>query len=482
MKSHLTSGSRRLDAVSLRNGPSVPHGPRRARATAAPRRRRGVASMLAMLYLVLFSALALGFYASTTMSAQVSRNERTMAEAQRAAESGLNFMRLKLSQVTIPPKTKDADVPPEIYIDLVELMEKSDNLAPRPIMGAGATVSIPAITLSNNTRFSATIQWANGVGRVTVTGLASNGPTAVTRRIQVDCTLRSRGPDILGFGLASQGPIQIKNSGSTRIVGDPDGDASLLSAHPGSTAITTGSGTIEGDLNVTGSPDQVSLGGGSVGGSNYRPDIMENHVHVVPPPEFPTIDTSVFRQYATNTYTGGKAYYKNVLVPPNTNPTFSGGEVIEGILYVQSPNTVKFRGSTQVNGIIVFEDKNGPAENTLDFRGNVSPEAIPNTAEFAAIREAAQGLSILAPKASVTMSGSVDATLTGSLFAHQITLGGSADLHFKNGSLVSLGPQPVIVGGKTVSFTGTGIALPPKTGVTFSGYLQLSPWTYREVY
>jgi len=33
------------------------------------RRRRGMASLLAMLYLVIFSALAVGFYAQTTLSA-----------------------------------------------------------------------------------------------------------------------------------------------------------------------------------------------------------------------------------------------------------------------------------------------------------------------------------------------------------------------------------------------------------------------------
>jgi hypothetical protein len=435
-----------------------------------------------MLYLVLFSALALGFYSATTMSAQISRNERAISEAQHAAESGLQFMRLKLSQLTIPQKTKDADVPAEVYSDLVEILEKSNNLASRPIAASGSTISIPAITLDANTRFSATVQWVNSVGRLTVTGMAGSGPNAVSRRLQVDCVLTEHGPDIFGFGLASQGPIRVKNSGSTMIVGEPDRDASVMSAHPGNGAIVTGSGPIEGKLSVVGSADQVTLGGGSVAGSNYRPDIMENHVKVVSPPEFPTVDTTVFRSLATNTHVPGKARQKNIRVPAGMGANFSGGDVVEGILYIESPNTVSFSGNAEINGIIVFENKNGPGVNTLDFRGNVSPESIPPGKEFDDVRAVAPGIAILAPRAAVTMSGSVDATLTGSLIAHQVTLGGSADVAFKNGSLIALGPQPVVVGGKVLSFTGTGMVLPPKAGISYSGYLKLSPWTYREVY
>jgi hypothetical protein len=209
---------------------------------------------------------------------------------------------------------------------------------------------------------------------------------------------------------------------------------------------------------------------------------MENHVKVVSPPEFPTVDTTVFRSLATSTHVPGKARQKNIRVPAGKGADFSAGDVIEGILYIESPNTVTFSGHAEMNGIIVFENKNGPGENKLDFRGNVSPASIPPSKEFDDVRAVAPGIAILAPRAAVTMSGSVDATLTGSLIAHQVTLGGSADVAFKNGSLISLGPQPVVVGGKVLSFTGTGMVLPPKAGISYSGYLKLSPWTYREVY
>src|SRR4029453_3306768 len=104
------------------------------------------------------------------------------------------------------------------------ILEKNPNLGGRPITGSGSTVSIPAIALNANTRFSATIQWANGTGVLTVTGMTS-APDPVSRRVQLECSPTPRGPAILGFGLAAQGPIEVKNSSSTKVVGEPGGDA-----------------------------------------------------------------------------------------------------------------------------------------------------------------------------------------------------------------------------------------------------------------
>src|SRR4051812_33525594 len=65
-------------------------------------KRRGIVSVLAMLYMVLFSALALGFYAQVTISAQVSGNERRAAAAQADAEGAFQFTRYQLARVDIP--------------------------------------------------------------------------------------------------------------------------------------------------------------------------------------------------------------------------------------------------------------------------------------------------------------------------------------------------------------------------------------------
>ena len=50
------------------------------RSSAAP--RRGVASVLAMLYLVIFSTLALGFYSAVTTANQLAHNDERAMMAQ----------------------------------------------------------------------------------------------------------------------------------------------------------------------------------------------------------------------------------------------------------------------------------------------------------------------------------------------------------------------------------------------------------------
>jgi hypothetical protein len=77
------------------------------------RSRRAFAAVLAMLYLMLFTVLAIGFYAATTISLQIAGNDRTTSEAQAAAESGMQFVKYQLSRIEIPavsgPAARDGD-------------------------------------------------------------------------------------------------------------------------------------------------------------------------------------------------------------------------------------------------------------------------------------------------------------------------------------------------------------------------------------
>ena len=67
------------------------------------RRLHGMASVLAMLYLVLFSMLAIGFYAGTTIATQVSRNEQRIDESQFAAESTMDWARRQMVRWNVTP-------------------------------------------------------------------------------------------------------------------------------------------------------------------------------------------------------------------------------------------------------------------------------------------------------------------------------------------------------------------------------------------
>src|SRR6476661_3519037 len=92
-----------------------------------PPRRRGIASVLAMLFLILFSVLAIAFFASSTMSAQISRNEKVAAEAQLAAESGMQFMRYQLGCIDIPTNTSNANLFAAVSSELGRLLNGTTN-------------------------------------------------------------------------------------------------------------------------------------------------------------------------------------------------------------------------------------------------------------------------------------------------------------------------------------------------------------------
>jgi hypothetical protein len=214
---------------------------------------------------------------------------------------------------------------------------------------------------------------------------------------------------------------------------------------------------------------------------------MAEHVNYVPdPPEFPTFDPTVYRQYATNTWKSGQKTQSNIIVPagsgtPNKPVTFNGNDVVQGILYIESPNCVKFNGNFNLMGFIVMETSSSTTD-YLDFRGNVTMSPLPSSPQFDALR-ATSGIAILAPNASVTMSGSADSQVRGSIVCNTFSFAGSADIQIDAGTLMTLkeGSDAAVFAGKTVRFSSTGASNMPTTGVSYSTYFSPNPATYQEV-
>src|SRR5215207_1523238 len=137
---------------------------RRARRAGHPH-RNGTASLLAMLYLMIFSALALGFYAQTNVSAQVSASERNAAKAMVAADSGMNFMRRKLGELATPYGL-ETNLLRDVAEQLDGLMGATTNLTRYALevgmSDDGTAVLVPrdensAIPLGNGSGFRCTI-------------------------------------------------------------------------------------------------------------------------------------------------------------------------------------------------------------------------------------------------------------------------------------------------------------------------------------
>jgi hypothetical protein len=478
---------------SAQTSPPAPRaGGRPAPAPAAS--RRGIVGVVAMMFLVLFAVLAVGFYAAVTMSAQISANEQAVFRSQLAAESGMSYLRLQLASVRIPAERPPDKVFEELFMQLRLNLCGTGNLGSGDVGYDGYTITIPAdpgrlVMLGpDGAGFRATLTrttiWSSGAPayrvRVKVTGCHGSVAGALRRAVEVEYDMENVRSTVFDYGVAATGPVQFKPGPTTKLLGEPDAAASILTASALVPSIVTGKGDIDGNLFVSMSPNQVVLGGGKVGGQSDNAVIL-SQVQVKSPPDFPTVHTVVFKEFATNVYVAGVPRQKNIRVPPNINPTFSSGNVIDGILYIESPNVVTFSGHTDVNGVIVFEGLGTPAVNVLDFKGNVSQSALPDTAEYAALKARAAGLAIVAPTAAVNISSSVESTLTGSVIANRLAITGSADVTLVNGSLITLGSEPMLIEGKTVNVIGVGARTAPYAAVRFESHFRPVHTTYREV-
>src|SRR5688572_16691099 len=107
-------------------------------------RRRGVTSVLAMLYLMLFAALAIGFYATTTSSTTIVSNDRRISQAQAAAESGMDFLRFQLFNVDIPAQPTPTQAWHELTTQLRAALEGTGNLGGMSIHIDSDEMRIPA--------------------------------------------------------------------------------------------------------------------------------------------------------------------------------------------------------------------------------------------------------------------------------------------------------------------------------------------------
>ncbi len=450
-------------------------------------RRRAMASVLAMLYLVLFSTMAIGVYAAATTGSQLAVNDQRISHALLAAESGLDFMRYQLARVHIPPSTPPTQVIDSLFQNLQSQLNSTTNLHGQPVARSGNTITIPgngnyiSLDSAGLTAFRATItDWA---GEIVVKIDGRYGNNAPARAISMDFTRQPHSTTVFDYAVASKGQIV----GSKGAVGSTDPAhpeiATMMSAFSSSDAIFNSGTAIGGDLYyVDGSG--VRITGGSVAGYSPGSSNLYSHIHSLDtPPEFPIIDTSIFAQYATNTYSSHSNTQQNIRIPPNTNPKFNGNSTVQGIMYVQSPNSITFNGNFKLQGFIVFENAGSDAVNSLNFSGNFTQSPLPAGSQFDALR-ATSGISILAPAANVSMTGSSGGTLVGNVIASTFSTGGASAIIVSNGTLMTLNPNVnscVFGSSKQVLFSNNGSQNQPTQGLSYSFYYSPKPVTYQEL-
>ena len=474
-----------MERTDLANIKTRPAG--RPRAARVQRRRRGIASVLALLYLLIFSALALGFFSAVTIAAQIAHNDEKALGAQVAAESGLKFVQYQLSRVRVPGNTPPNRIMEEVHKDLVAQQGNSDNVAGRGIELSGETIRFPAGTDNyvaldaEGAGFRSDISnFGDGWLHVTVDGRYRG--TVISRTIELYFESVPLSSNIFDFAIVTRGPIRMTGNASIGGTGMVPADNSVLSLHQGSTPLTmNGNPSIAGDAYMTNPRGNASLtGGASVGGSSIR-SVRDEHIHIGKPnpdPELPTVDTSIFLPYVTSTYTPGQTVYRNVRIPRNTNPTFAGNVRIEGVMYVESPNQLTFSGKTTVVGVIVVENGATAGSNTMKFAGQFEATGIPDTADFPDGLKALKGSAILAPGFDLSFAGQAG-TVGGTVVANSFSYRGNAG-GIINGTLIALGDPPLsMVGNAKISRIKPNGEIP--AGLLFSRTYRPMHETYTEL-
>jgi hypothetical protein len=439
-----------------------------------------VSSVLAMLFLVLFSTLAVGFYAAVNTSVQIAHNETQGRRAFLAAESGMEFLRYQLSNIAIPQGTKPEDMWSVVCTQLKNQMDKTGNLNGGMLNPIGSVIAIPQVSLDGGTtKFSGSITQDGDQLVVRVYGYCDD--VSVKRGIQLTYAKAKRASAIFNYGVASKG--RIVTAGSARIRGLNDATkGSVLSTDTSSTTpVDIGGKEVSGDVSISSTTGSVNYGAGVTIGGTSDASKIPDHIHTgVLPPDFPQVDTTAFKAYATTPYTGGKVL-DNTYIPANTNPKFTGGATIRGVLYVEAPNNIEFRGNVDIQGVIVVA--NGatfdPSKNVLNFSGSVTAKAIDTLpASYGDLRKLT-GSFILAPGFLTQFSGNFG-TVNGSIIASQVQMTGNAGGTII-GSVVNNDPTTLTLDGSSeIDIVSTGTTNYP-SGVFFGQHYTPLADTYLEV-
>jgi len=240
----------------------------------------------------------------------------------------------------------------------------------------------------------------------------------------------SHGESVFDFAVATKGPLHI--AGNIELEGtniSVESDVYIVSENSNLALEIIGNSLIAGDVFITNPDATVDLQGGlfSIGGETGEAAL--NHVHTgVHPIAFPVPNPSYFEHYVVSdiNYPSTETTFENIRIPPNTNPIFSD-VILQGIIYIETPNMVTFTGHVNITGIIVgdgnINDDSGT--NRIDFLYTVDSSPVTDLpAEFGELREET-GTFLMAPGFSLSFGGGFE-TINGAIAANGIEFYGNA--------------------------------------------------------
>jgi hypothetical protein len=320
--------------------------------------------MLAMLYLVLFTVLAIGFYAASATSVQISTNEERMARAVLAAETGLEFMQFQMGGLNLPYGTTTTNLMDRVASALAYNLNTTPNMGGSTVTNTGGTIYIPSPTGwivvggRPNTRFQATITQTPGTLRlvVTVRGAVLGSPL-------VKGMSMSFVPESASYALAGLNGITMSSNAFTDSYDSSKGSYSAATARKNGSIVSNGHITVSHNVKING---DARPGIGKTITIKDSAIVTGRRTHVPSPLSYPSVAMPAAGTYTSlgtvNTTTGTQNVAGGVYVIDHL--TLGGDAVVNW----QGPVTLYIRYSYNVSGNVVINTyQNKPANRKIYF-------------------------------------------------------------------------------------------------------------------
>ncbi len=444
--------------------------------------RRGAVLIISMIFVLIFSALAVSMATLSGTNVQLASNQHKVDCAFASTESGQEAMRYWLTHVEFPSSTLPSDYFGAIVSTLQYDLD-ANNISNITVHNDG---SISPVTLD-----SATGQGFEGDlindSNDNILQLQVTGGAEITRTIRVHYDIEPYEYPIFDFGLATKGPVHFLGNPTVRgINSNNEADIFIESGNTNLAMLVTGNTNFDGDINIGNSTANADFWGDIKIGGDTGQTAIDNHVHIgAESPEFPLPDTQHFQQYATgdviksSTDLTDSRVLTNATIKAGTDPNFLGNIIIEGILYIKQPNIVTFSGNVDSRGMIVAQgDVDNPGTNSISFLGNFETNPYPSGVQFDAIRSET-GSSILAPGFSASFSGNFSA-IGGVMAVSGAHFSGNVNAVVE-GTILNYSENPTVIeGNSTLNFDRSDNIKVP-AGFDTHRILTYNPASYEEI-
>jgi hypothetical protein len=406
-----------------------------------------------LMFVLIFSALALSMMTISGTNVQLASNHHNIDGALSSAQSGQEVVRYWLSQVLFPSSTKQAD-----YFSAVIAALKTDLTSAKitnVVVQDDGSIGTVMLDSTAGLTFDAQLKM---IDVNTVQARVTGHSGGIARTIRTQYNIQPYVFPIFNYGLATKGPINFPgNPTITAVNAAWEADVFVESLNNSIAMLSIGNVNFDGDIKIGNPAGTVDFESAVQIAGDYGQTAIDNHVSSGnDSPQFPVPDVNLFTAYATGPVVDSSwdlskgITLTNATIKAGTNPDFQGTVTVNGVLFIQSPNKVTFGSNMQLNGILVANGdviNPDPSSRRIDILGNFASGPYPSDPQFDAIRNQI-GTSIIAPGFFVTFGGNFS-TLEGVVAASGLYFSGNVNAQVK-GSLINYSNSPTVIEGNAV--------------------------------